>query len=86
MTQKLLLSNAADFSVGETDELVPEAQFCATHDITNRCARKWRETGDGPEYVRVGRSVFYPRRAIAEWLVTRTFRHRAAEAVARHAA
>ncbi len=36
--------------------------------------RKWRTSGDGPIYLKIGGRVMYPRKAIQEYEQTRTFR------------
>lgn len=36
--------------------------------------RKWRSTGDGPIYLKIGGRVMYPRKAIKEYERTRMFR------------
>ena len=87
LTPKLLtamVSDAAgDLAGYELDELIPDKQFCADHNIGDRTSRQWRETGESPEYVRVGRAIFYRRSAIKAWHDRHTYPHRAAEAVAR---
>src|SRR5438034_862499 len=58
----------------QIDELVPERDFCQEHKVTDRTAREWRENGGGPEYTRIGRSIFYRRSRIRAWHDARTFR------------
>lgn len=36
--------------------------------------QKWRTTGDGPIYLKIGSRVMYPRKAILEYEKQRTFR------------
>ena len=74
------LDGAADTADNLFDELVPEKSFCREHQVTNRTARGWRERGQGPEYMRIGRSIFYRRSRIQRWHNSRSFQHRAEEA------
>jgi hypothetical protein len=45
--------------------------------------RKWRLSGEGPHYIRLGHTnrgrVLYRREDVEQWLQTRTFRHTAEE-------
>ena len=48
--------------------------------IPSRTAQRWRVTGDGPPYARLGpRKIVYPAAAFEAWLAARTFAHRAEE-------
>lgn len=70
----------------EADELITEAQLCARLHVTRRTTLRWRNSGDGPRYVRVGGArILYRASDVEAWLERRTFPHRAAEAVASHA-
>ena len=60
-----------------SDELVPEQTFCEEHYIAPSTARRWRQNGAGPEYLRIGSAVFYFRSRIRSWHDARTFRRRA---------
>ena len=42
--------------------------------ISKYTLQKWRCTGDGPLYLKIGGRVFYPRKAIQEYEQTRLFR------------
>jgi hypothetical protein len=35
---------------------------------TVRTLRSWRQRGNGPRWVKIGRLVFYPNAGIGEWL------------------
>ncbi len=49
-----------------------------------RTAQRWRTTGDGPPYVRLGpRRIAYREQDCEEWARTRTYRSRADE-LSRH--
>ena len=55
-------------------------EFCKQNNVSLRTAARWRETGDGPAFVRLGgRKINYDARAVEEWAAQRTFRHRADE-------
>jgi predicted DNA-binding transcriptional regulator AlpA len=58
------------------EELIPEVQLAAEVGVVDRTVREWRERATGPDYIRIGRSIFYRRSAIAEWIEGRTVRHR----------
>jgi predicted DNA-binding transcriptional regulator AlpA len=52
--------------------------------VSRKTLQRYRITGDGPPYVRIGpRRVAYPEEGIAAWAGARTFAHRAAEAAAK---
>jgi predicted DNA-binding transcriptional regulator AlpA len=64
-------------------ELLTDAQLCGLLQVDARTTLRWRNVGDGPPFVRVGtRRVMYRKADIEAWIATRTFPHRAAEAVA----
>ena len=49
--------------------------------ISKRTAQRWRTTGDGPPFVRLGRRrVIYRVADVEQWLTQRTYRHLADEA------
>jgi hypothetical protein len=57
-----------------------EQSFCDQYHIGRRTAQRWRVTGDGPPFVRVGpRRVIYRLADCEAWAAARTHRHRAAE-------
>ena len=48
--------------------------------ISPRTAQRWRVTGDGPPFIRLGRRrVIYRVADIERWLAERTYRHLADE-------
>jgi hypothetical protein len=51
--------------------------------ISPRTAQRWRASGDGPAFVRLGRRVIYRVSDIEAWLEARTYRSLADER-ARH--
>ena len=55
-------------------------QFCKRHHVSHRTAERWRATGEGPAWVRVGpRKVLYRVSDCDAWAASRTFAHRADE-------
>ena len=61
------------------DEYVTERRLDKYH-IPPRTAQRWRTTGGGPPWIRLGRrKVIYRVRDVEEWLAARTYRHRADE-------
>jgi hypothetical protein len=74
--------SADDGADASPDELVPEGLFCQKCDITKRTAREWRARGDGPEYMRLGRQIFYRRSRIQRWHDVRSFCRRTDEIAA----
>jgi predicted DNA-binding transcriptional regulator AlpA len=59
-----------------------EVQFCARFGIHRRTAQRWRTTGEGPPFIRLGaRRVAYRVADAERWADARTYPHRAAEMV-----
>ena len=42
--------------------------------VSVRTLRKWRQTGEGPPFVQVGRRILYRDEARAQWLIAREVR------------
>jgi Helix-turn-helix domain len=64
-------------------EFLSTAQLAEELRVDPRTTRRWRATGEGPPYIRVGRrAVLYDRRDVERWLAARRFAHQAAEATA----
>ena len=58
-----------------------EQEFCDRYGVSARTAQRWRVTGDGPAFLRLGvRRVVYRATDCEAWAAARTFAHRAAEA------
>jgi predicted DNA-binding transcriptional regulator AlpA len=53
--------------------------------VPERTLERWRSTGDGPKFARLGRRVGYPMADLERWLAERTFASRAAELAQRQA-
>lgn len=61
-------------------ELWTEERFCAVTGTPKRSAQRWRTTGEGPAYVRIGpRRIGYRPEDVKAWLDGRTYKHRADE-------
>jgi hypothetical protein len=64
-----------------------EREFSDQYNVPARTAQRWRSTGDGPPYVRLGpRRILYRVEDVERWAASRTFRHRAEELATRQAA
>jgi hypothetical protein len=65
---------------GTLDAYLTERQFCERYRVSARTAQRWRVTGDGPPFVRLGPHKIVYRLSDAEtWAAGRTFAHRADE-------
>jgi predicted DNA-binding transcriptional regulator AlpA len=63
-----------------TNSYLTEGEFCQHYHVKPRTAQRWRVTGDGPKWCRLGpRKVAYRLSDCEEWAAGRTFAHRAAE-------
>jgi hypothetical protein len=57
-----------------------EAEFATQYHLGRRTVQRWRLTGDGPAWCRLGRRrILYRLGDIEAWAAARTFRHRADE-------
>ncbi len=55
-------------------------QFCEKYGVAARTCERWRVTGDGPKWVRLGkRQIRYRVSDCEAWAAARTFMHRADE-------
>jgi hypothetical protein len=62
------------------NEYVTEQGLHERYMIPPRTAQRWRSTGDGPRWIRLGRRrVLYRISDVEAWLTARTYRHRADE-------
>jgi predicted site-specific integrase-resolvase len=53
-------------------EYMTPAAFCEMVGIRPQTAAKWRCTGAGPAFTRVGHAVRYSRAVVEAWLASRT--------------
>jgi hypothetical protein len=69
-----------------TEIYLTEEEFAGRYHLGRRTVQRWRQTGDGPAWVRLGaRRVLYRLSDCEVWAAERTYRHRADE-LARSAA
>lgn len=69
------------------DVFLTEREFSERFKIPARTAQRWRSTGDGPPFVRLGpRRVAYRMSDVERWAESRTFASRAAELARQSAA
>jgi hypothetical protein len=76
------MMNTTEESIGAVAPILylDEATFCARYNIRPRTAQRWRLTGDGPAFVRLGpRRIGYRSTDCERWAAERTFAHRADE-------
>lgn len=69
------------------DPILTESETAKELKVSPRTLQRWRVTGDGPQYIRIGlRRVGYRQSVCREWTACRTFSHSAAEIAQRAAA
>ena len=67
--------------------LLTEREFSERYKVPPRTAQRWRSTGDGPPFVRLGpRRVAYRPSDVERWAASRTFASRADELAQQSAA
>jgi predicted DNA-binding transcriptional regulator AlpA len=75
-----------DKTLSNPEIYLTEAEFAGRYHLGRRTVQRWRQTGDGPTWVRLGaRRVLYRLSDCEAWAAARTYRHRADE-LARSAA
>ena len=80
--QRAAVSRA--LATGADMELLKEKQAAEALGVSRRTLQRWRLSGDGPPFARIGlRRVAYPQAALAAWCEGRTFHHRAEETARR---
>ena len=47
---------------------LPETEVAAARGVTVRALRAERQRGEGPPFVRISRTVYYPREGFRQWL------------------
>jgi predicted DNA-binding transcriptional regulator AlpA len=79
--------NKGHSMTAETTRYLDEATTADLLSISRRTLQRWRLTGEGPVFVRLGaRRVAYPENGVKAWAAARTYAHRAAELAQRSAA
>ena len=62
------------------DIIITESEFCRRYRVSARSAQRWRQTGSGPAWLRLGpRRIGYREADCEKWATSRTFRTRAEE-------
>lgn len=54
-----------------TQSLLKPKSLAEQLSVTDGCLAKWRVTGEGPRFIRVGRRIAYDPRDVQEWLDAR---------------
>lgn len=63
-----------------SETYLTEVDFCSRYHVKPRTAQRWRGSGAGPSFVRLGpRRIGYRLSDCEAWAASRTFRHRADE-------
>ncbi len=60
-------------------DCLTEEDFRLLANVTPLTMEAWRKRGEGPDYIRAGTRVLYPRTAVAAWLQTRVRSRKAVE-------
>jgi predicted DNA-binding transcriptional regulator AlpA len=69
----------------DPDELLTARDIARLTNTSERTVERWRGTGEGPPWVRIGaRRVGYERGPFQAWKAARTYPHRAAELARSH--
>ena len=64
----------------DTAHYLSELDFCERYHVRPRTAQRWRVSGDGPSWCRLGpRKIAYRLADCEAWAARRTFAHRADE-------
>jgi predicted DNA-binding transcriptional regulator AlpA len=62
----------------ETDNLLNERQAAQRLNVAAKTLQKWREVGDGPKFVKLGRCVRYAEHALEAFIAAHTVPHTSA--------
>lgn len=49
-------------------DLIPAEEFAAAIPLAEQTLATWRSAGEGPSYVKLGKTVFYRRADLKEWI------------------
>lgn len=64
-----------EFSKSADDQLLNEEQLATLWNISHRTLQKWRTTGGGPRFVKVGSLVRYRHTDIEDFIASNTLKH-----------
>jgi len=80
MGKAALLRSAATIPAPGDEEYLTQRAVAARFHLSERTLERWRGTGDGPAFVRIGpRRIVYRLADVEAWAAARTYAHRAAE-------
>jgi predicted DNA-binding transcriptional regulator AlpA len=80
MTGSVRSDEANSHAGNLSNAYLTERQFCERYCVSARTAQRWRVTGDGPPFVRLGpHKIVYRLSDTEAWAEARTFTHRADE-------
>jgi predicted DNA-binding transcriptional regulator AlpA len=66
--------------MAESSIYLTEAEFAERYHLGRRTLQRWRITGEGPQWCRLGsRRILYRLSDVEAWAAARTFAHRADE-------
>ncbi len=69
-----------DRALSNPEIYLTEVEFAGRYHLGRRTVQRWRGTGEGPRWVRLGqRRILYRLSDIEAWAAARTFDHRADE-------
>ena len=57
---------------GTLEKYLTSAEVAEAFGVSEATLQRWRRTGFGPTYVRVGRRPRYPLESVEDWLADRT--------------
>jgi hypothetical protein len=73
-------SPIADRALPNFEIYLTEGEFAGRYQLGRRTVQRWRQTGEGPVWVRLGqRRILYRLTDCEAWAAARTYRHRADE-------
>lgn len=67
------VESAFEEIVSQLPPLVTPKMFEEKFDVPVNTQNDWRSKGRGPKFLKVGRTVYYPREDVLAWLKSRVF-------------
>ncbi len=52
-------------------QTLTEQEVCAKLQVSKSTLRRWRERGNGPQYIKLERGVRYPEADLEQWIESR---------------